>query len=104
MPAVVRKAAIRNTAVGIRISIGADTAWTVVFSAIGAALAVRFATGVTLRPNAHAIADRDTFSSVFADSNDGADDFVADAAGITGFALSAVGLLVGCSITALQNK
>ncbi len=98
MAAEVRKAAAGDAAVGVLVPIGRDAARTVVFLPAGAGFTIWSPTGVALRSDAHAIADCDAWSSVGADADSRADDFVTDADGIERLALDGVGLLVGSSV------
>lgn len=98
MATEVRKAAVGDAAVGVLIPIGRDAAWTVIFSPAGAHFTIWSPTCIALRSDAHAIADRDAWSGVGADSDSGADDFVAGADGVERLALDGVGLLDGSSV------
>lgn len=82
MPAVVREAAVGDTAVGIAITVCAEPAWAVVFRSFVASVTIGFAAGIALRSHAHTIANCYTFPSLVSYSDGCADDLVANAAGV----------------------
>ena len=88
MAAVVRKSAVGNATIRVKVPICTNSASTVIFLPAGAALAIRLAASVALRPDADTVSDLDPFSSLTAYLNRDADDLMADATRITRLALA----------------
>lgn len=102
MSAVVGESTVTDAAVGVAITIRADSAWTVIFLADGAAVAIGSAAGVPLRPDAYTIINFDAFSSAAAYSDGSPGNFMSDAAGVYGLA-PACGAIVSLRFAHIQE-